>query len=547
MKAINPSQIQDTFDYHEQTKHHFHRFARSMGYLDWANQPNPFRFYKGAGSVRLPLLGRDLPVSYLELYERKNRVSRLFCLESLGAFLELSLGLSAWKSIGDTSWALRMNPSSGNLHPTEAHLILPPVLDFGSGVYHYAPYSHELERRAEVPTAIWNALNAHFGTSGFLVGLTSIFWRESWKYGERAFRYCNHDVGHALACLSFSANLLGWKVIYLNALSDEEIRTVFGFHAARWNPHEQEHPDLLCFVDVDPENEIPRHIPEEIVQSFTTLAFYGDPNRLSQTHVDWDIIVDVAESTEKPETEPIVYDCTDIPLRIPHPLPHLSATQIIRQRRSAVQLDASTSISKDQFVCILDKTLPRCFCAPFDVELGEPSVHLLIFVHRINGLKPGIYFFVRNERDFSEIKALCHSDFLWKPIECNFPLYLLTPGNCQYEAALVSCEQKIAGDGAFSLGMIARFKNNIEDAPDCYRRLFWETGLIGQVLYLEAEAHGIRGTGIGCFFDDPVHQILGFSDNAYQSLYHFTMGGPIEDSRLTTLLPYHHLNQEKAE
>ena len=35
-----------------------------------------------------------------------------------------------------------------------------------------------------------------------------------------------------------------------------------------------------------------------------------------------------------------------------------------------------------------------------------------------------------------------------------------------------------------------------------YRRLFWECGLIGQVLYLEAEAAGVRGTGIGCFYDD---------------------------------------------
>jgi hypothetical protein len=92
----------------------------------------------------------------------------------------------------------------------------------------------------------------------------------------------------------------------------------------------------------------------------------------------------------------------------------------------------------------------------------------------------------------------------------------------------VSCQQEIASDGAFSLGMIARFKKQIDIAPYFYRHLFWETGMIGQVLYLEAEAHGIRGTGIGCFYDDPVHQILGFSDNTYQSLYHFTMGGPIE-------------------
>jgi nitroreductase len=106
---------------------------------------------------------------------------------------------------------------------------------------------------------------------------------------------------------------------------------------------------------------------------------------------------------------------------------------------------------------------------------------------------------------------------------------------------MVSCHQDIAGSGAFSLGMIAQFKAPITDEPFRYRHLFWESGMIGQVLYLAAEAHGARGTGIGCFFDDAVHEILGLKDNQYQSLYHFTIGRPVEDPRLTTYPPYHHL------
>jgi len=106
---------------------------------------------------------------------------------------------------------------------------------------------------------------------------------------------------------------------------------------------------------------------------------------------------------------------------------------------------------------------------------------------------------------------------------------------------MVSCHQDIAGDGAFSLGMIAVFSDTIASAPYRYRQLFWETGMIGQVLYLEAEAHGVRGTGIGCFFDDAVHEVLGIQGHQFQSLYHFTVGKPVEDSRLTTYPPYAHL------
>ncbi len=66
------------------------------------------------------------------------------------------------------------------------------------------------------------------------------------------------------------------------------------------------------------------------------------------------------------------------------------------------------------------------------------------------------------------------------------------------------------------------------------RRLHWEAGAIGQVLYLEAEAVGLRGTGIGCFFDDVVHTVLGLEDETYRDLYHFTLGGPVEDERIQT-------------
>ena len=71
-----------------------------------------------------------------------------------------------------------------------------------------------------------------------------------------------------------------------------------------------------------------------------------------------------------------------------------------------------------------------------------------------------------------------------------------------------------------------------------YRRLLREAGLVGQALYLEAEAAGVRGTGIGCFFDDPVHNAFGLADPRWQSVYHFTIGTPVLDTRIETGPPY---------
>ncbi len=46
------------------------------------------------------------------------------------------------------------------------------------------------------------------------------------------------------------------------------------------------------------------------------------------------------------------------------------------------------------------------------------------------------------------------------------------------------------------------------------------------------------GTGIGCFFDDGVHALLELTDRRFQSLYHFTVGVPVDDTRLTTRPAY---------
>jgi len=529
------------FEYHERTKHSFHRFAPSLGYMDWATQPDPFRSYSGTEMIPLPLSESDRKTRHLDLYERTENPVCPLSVESISTFLQLSLGLSAWKSIGGNRWPLRINPSSGNLHPTEGYLLLPSIESISGGIFHYNPYQHALERRAQLPVPLWERINMHFQADGFLMALTSIFWREAWKYGERAFRYCNHDIGHALAAIGFSANLLGWKITWLRDVSDPDLVSLLGFGSVSWTPGEAEVPDLLCFIHPSDHDVIPRGISPAILGEFRALSFTGTPNSLSGDHVDWDAISKVAVATEAREPAPEGAQRLWTPPfinRTPSPLP---ATRIIRQRRSLQVCDGKTSISRNAFLQILDKTLPRKGCAPFDLGLGESQVHLALFVHRVTDLAPGLYVWVRNEDHLSELRAYCRPEFLWTPVEEGLPLFLLWEADLQSHAIHVSCEQRIAGDGAFSLGMIARFRTPIEANAHMYRRLFWECGMIGQVLYLEAEAHGVRSAGIGCFFDDPVHEILGLSGNDYQSLYHFTVGGAVDDSRLETIPPYQHL------
>ena len=537
-------------NYHQQTKHHFHRYAQSLGYMDWATQPDPFRRYRGTPCVPLLLAGAAAAPSYDALYESGAIAPQAVCLETISEFFQYSLALSAWKEYQGSRWALRINPSSGNLHPTEGYLAIGVVqgLTDVAGVFHYAPKDHVLERRCEIEADVWNRLIAGFPSGTFLVGLSSIHWREAWKYGERAYRYCQHDVGHALAALCLSAALQGWQVLPLTKISDEELCGLLGLDRTHdFENAEPEHPDLLIAVMPSAESQIskaPLGLPSDVLGSVKLCKWYGSANRLSSDHVEWELIDSVADACSKPSTPELAISTptTESPAPLNPSRPSTPGHMLIHQRRSAVAMDGRTSITAGQFYLMMDRVLPRFKHPPWSA-LGPPThVHLGLFVHLVEGLAPGLYFLVRSPGQLATLSESMRTEFTWqKPAGCpkTVPLYHLRSGDVRAAAGQVSCGQDIAADGAFSLGMIVDFEGPLQThGAWIYRRFFWETGMIGQVLYLEAEAAGIRSTGIGCFFDDPVHDLFGFKDRKYQSFYHFTVGGPVEDTRLTTLPAY---------
>lgn len=524
--------------YHEQTKHHPDRHARGPESLDWANQPVPFREFTGAPALDLPLMDRDDSPLFVDAMVGRCLSARPLDLASLGRFLEGALGLAAWKQAGHSRWALRVNPSSGNLHPTEAYLLLPPLEGRAdsAGVHHYLSRDHRLEQRARA-----GADSAPPG--GFWVALTSIPWREAWKYGERAFRYCQHDIGHALAALRVSAQTLGWAMHLVWDWTEPVLNRLLGLDRTNeFILDEPEYAEVLAWVSVDGQ-------PPPPALPAAPREWFGRANRLSCEHAAWPIIGEAMDASAwlgHPGASGVNDAAAVATWGDPHPPPtRLTTDRIVRQRRSAVDYDGRTRLTLEGFLEILDLTLPRATTPPFDLGLGPTRVHLMLFVHRVDGLDPGLYAWVRQPSDLPALKAAVHAAFEWHPVAPEpgqAPLYRLQKGDTQDFARAVSCHQDIAADGAFSLGMLARFDPVLDrQGAAVYRHLFWETGMIGQMLYLGAEAAGVRGTGIGCFYDDLMHRALGLADRTWQSLYHFTIGGPVEDPRLVTLPPYGHL------
>jgi hypothetical protein len=221
-----------------------------------------------------------------------------------------------------------------------------------------------------------------------------------------------------------------------------------------------------------------------------------------------------------------------------HKTPEPAAT-IILQRRSAQRFDRTFTMERTHFDYLLDCLLERP-SVPWDLWRFAPRIHPLVFVHRVEGLRAGLYILIRRSGAEKQLRQAL-GEFCWEgPDETppHIPFFLLHPFDGRLAARTLNCHQAIAADGCCSLAMLSEFEPVVERDPWRYRQIHWEAGLLGHILYLEAEALSLRGTGIGCYFDDGLHQLAGLRSRAFASLYHFTIGRPLMDDRILTLPPY---------
>lgn len=525
--------------YHQRTKHRFQAYAPGPETLDWDAQPAPFRHFDGAPSVALPAFAESLHDAALRAALTRpfatisQPIQPVPCtMPALGALLHLALGITAWKSYGPDRWAVRANPSSGNLHPVEAYVLICGMQDLSNGLYHYRCEEHTLERRADFTPQADHAPSLQ-------IALTSVMWREAWKYGERAFRYCQLDTGHTVAALRYAAAVLGWVLAEQPHVGTATLAQLLGldraedFPARRHPEAEREEAEILLAVGLDGMQSAP---PESLP---AISAWHGTASTIdAHPMYRWPIIEQIAHATWRTDTPPSSTDVDSggsatMSRRTSSPM---TAAGAILTRRSAQRFDARHTMPGHDFIEILDALLPRPQ-VPWDALADIPRINLLLFVHRVEGFESGLYLLTRTKRLAPLLQTKLDARFARQPME-NIPLQQLTPApaaELHRAARSLHCHQDIASNACFALGMPAEFDSVIAENPAAYRDLHREAGLIGQVLYLEAETHGLRGTGIGCFFDDPVHELFGLEDDTFQTLYHFTVGLPLDDPRIATI------------
>jgi SagB-type dehydrogenase family enzyme len=440
--------------------------------------PDPFRHYEGAPVIDLPADPKQPEITALDVLNGQcGRNESPDWIPFLSRLLFYSASISASKrTVSGQRYALRVNPSSGNLHPTELHLACP------NGIYHYRVSSHMLEQRAA----------GDFGPLRFL--LTSIHWREAWKYRSRAYRYCLHDMGHAWQSLALAARAIGCRATAVGNFDDDDVASSYRLADDEW-------PMLV--VEIQGAPEFPRAANLE--------WFPGIPNQLSTEVIRYPLIEEMHAATKKL--------CSDLKAsgtgnraatgrERQHGGP--SYGEIVRRRRSALDFrGGDESIDNNQLL-----TLLHLATGPLQSDFSDQQyVHLYLYVHRVHDLTPGVYKYWPDQAGGLE---------------------LLKSGDQRVIAAALSLGQDLAGNSAVTFSMIGDLERATELHSDRgYRYVHFQAGAIGQQLYLAAESLGFQSTGIGAFFDDAVNEYLGIaSKSGRQVVYHFACGYAVEDDRL---------------
>ncbi len=521
--------------YHERTKHTYASVYRGGWELDWDNQPNPFRRYAGAPRVELPPAPR-LPAGRLPL-RPAGEVLRALAAPAdaawddgpaqLSALLWHALATSAWKQVPgtDVRWSLRVNPSSGNLHPTEAHLLPLDLPGLPDGAYHHDARSHALERRRDGPAgeALAAACGLPSGGRGVLVVLTSIFWREAWKYRDRAYRYCLLDAGHAAASVAGAARALGLPAEVRLHYPDRAVLDVLGLRDGDEQP--------LAIVDLRAGRGAPE--PQRAAALLSSLSPpAGTPNRLSVEVLEWPLIDGLHASTlveggACPLVDPPGDALADTPRgdapadapREPRALPDPGPARepfarVARRRRSAIDFDPAARITLTDFAGLLREAavLPRTDAlAGLAGELPRRLVEIYVYAHRVDDLPPGCYRYLPESHALLPVRA----------------------GDVQSVAAGLSLGQELAGHALAAFSLVADLaRGGAAFGNRAYRHAHVEAGMLGQGLYLAATARGWEATGIGAFFDDDVHRWLGLHGHSRQVVYHHAVGRAAPDPRL---------------
>jgi len=433
-----------------------------------------------------------------------------------------------------------------------------------------------LEIRKTVPISGLNLSLDELPGDSWIFAISTVVWREVWKYGPRGWRYTQLDIGHALAALGISAHVHQCSIEVYDPTNLDFIHDCFGLQSISQlvdsDHRELERVNLLIQISPPKTENLAFHLSQHGIRFLREFhaqnaEFLGTPNRIfsrSQHPENWPFLNAIQTVSEIRQNPPEAILGGAQPEEIPE-LNQIYSDEIrirksIRKRRSVLSFDGNSKMTIAQFVRCVSGTLVDFHpvaAKSLDFVRGECAPLVFgIWVHRVKGLTPGLYLIISDEGLLEKLQQ----EFLDSPRENStgwqrvvnseipswLPLYFVSDhlqsaisdeksskvgakSDLQAQAGEVSCYQKIAAASSFTLAMFAPVNAEGLQIPRGYTYQHWRAGCVGQLLYLQAYEENAGATGMGCFMDDLSSNAFHFK--SYHPVYHFAVGIPQTDVR----------------
>jgi len=465
--------------YHATTKHSHTSVRTDSHFLDWDNRPMPYKLYPEVSGLALP---RDLSLARVPTLEAiapgdAPDGGRELTLEALTRILFCADGLTRRTSVGGEDYHFRAAPSAGALYPIEIYAAAAETSELEQGLYHFSPADLRLRgmRRGD-----WRGLiaRAAAGRPSLLQAravlvLSAIFWRSTWKYRARAYRYCFWDAGTILANLLAAASAEGLSTELVTAFADPEIESLLGIDGER--------EGALCLVALGSGAAAPVAEPELRPLSLETIE-------LSREEVSYPDLVRMHQASRLlvPEVAAVAdarVDSASLPPASPSdnavkPQPldasaGLSLGETIL-RRGSTRVFAHKPIAAEELATIMAAS-SRHSRADF-----PPLSDTYLIVNAVEGMGPGAYYYRRQSGEFELLRA----------------------GNFRREAGYLCLEQPLGADCSALVCYMADLERVLGTLGNrAYRDAHLEAGLHGGRAYLASYALGHGATGL-TFYDD---------------------------------------------
>jgi SagB-type dehydrogenase family enzyme len=493
--------------YHEATKHSYTSNRTNPHFMDWSNQPLPFKIYPTLEPLRLPGEVRQTGVAALSAIAESipAHTNSSPDLEAVAQLLYLSAGITRKRSYSGGEIYFRAAACTGALYEVELYLVCGDLANLDAGVYHFAPAEFGLRRlrAGDYRRVLLEATGGEpaIAHAPLTIVCTCTYWRNAWKYQARTYRHFGWDNGTLLANLLAVATALGLPA-----------RVVCGFVDASVNR----------LLDVDPQREVAfslvalGHVvapPPPSPAATSPLRLETVP--LSQREVDYPLMREMhaassLDSVEEVEAWRGLTPVTDFPpptgsiVRLSPfsdaEIPRDPIEQVI-QRRGSTRKFARTSITLPQLSTMLARAT-RGVSADFLDPPGAQLNHLYLIVHAVEGLPPGAYVFHRSRG----------------VLEC------LKQGNFRADAGYLGLEQDLPADAAVDIFFLADLRPILQRFGNRgYRAVQLEAGILGGKLYLAAYAQRLGASGL-TFFDDEVIRFFSPHAEAKSAIFLVALG-----------------------